>query len=432
MTVPRRLLRRATRLVTVLVAATILAVLPGCSSDSGSDDGPVTLEFAQWWAAELPDGALAKLVTEFESQNPGIKIKLLTAPFASTKQQLISGAASRTLPDVMGLDGSWVNDFTRQHAIADLSELMTQAKYDPSQLASQVKVDGKTTMIPVVNFVYPMFVNKDLLKKAGVSKVPSTRSEFKRAAIKISKLGGNVKGWALPLDSSVPVGVGNDVMSWAWASGGSMLTPDGKPDLTGPQVTSVVQYLNELNAAGVISPGYLTMKEQDKVEKFTTGQVGMAIDTLAHINLIRKNNPELNFTVAPIPAVDGYTGKRGLPYASWGIGIAESSEHKEEAFKFVQFLLSKKANGELSTLANGFPGNKTAKPDLSESDPLFRTAYGIYRKSKITNEFVGMPKSEDLMRSFDEQLQQTMTGKKKPDAALATAQQSWTTAISGS
>ncbi len=33
------------------------------------------------------------------------------------------------------------------------------------------------------------------------------------------------------------------------------------------------------------------MKEQDKVEEFTNGRVGMMIDSLAHINLIRESNP---------------------------------------------------------------------------------------------------------------------------------------------
>ena len=51
-------------------------------------------------------------------------------------------------------------------------------------------------MIPVVNFVYPLFVNKDLLTKAGVTEVPGTRTEFLDAAKKISASGGNVKGWA--------------------------------------------------------------------------------------------------------------------------------------------------------------------------------------------------------------------------------------------
>jgi multiple sugar transport system substrate-binding protein len=419
------------RIIGAVSAAAMVAVVAACGSgDSGgtSSDGTVTLEFAQWWGAELPAGDFDKIISDFTAQNPTIKVKLLSAPYASTKQQLVTGAASKTLPDVVGLDGAWVSDFAKQGAIADLSQLMTEAKYDPSELASQVQISGKTYMIPVVNFVYPLFVNKDLLTKAGVAEVPTTRTQFLDAAKKISASGGDVKGWALPLDTAVPNGIQNDVMSWLWASGGSMLQ-DGKPNLTSAPVKSTVEYVKSLNDAGVIAPGSLTMKEQDKVEKFTTGQVGMMIDSLAHINLIKKNNPKLNFTVAALPAEDGFTGKRGIPYASWGIGVSNSTEHKAEAFKLVQYLMSKATNAQLSTIANGFPGNKTAEPDFSKSDPLFKTAFDIYQQGYPANEFVGLPKSEDLMRSFDEQLQLVLTGKASVDDALAKSQESWASVI---
>lgn len=426
---------RAPRLKRLLAAATVAATLAftaacgsGGSGDTDASGGPVTLEFAQWWGAELPPGEFDKIVSDFTAQNPDITVKLLSAPYASTKQQLITGAASQTLPDVVGLDGAWVNDFADQGAITDLSALMTDANYDTSQLASQVQVQGATYMIPVVNFVYPLFVNKDLLAKAGVTEVPSTRTQFLDAAKKISAIGGEVKGWALPLDTAVPNGVQNDVMSWLWASGGTMLQ-DGKPNLTSPAVKSTVEYVKSLNDAGVIAPGSLTMKEQDKVEKFTNGQVGMMIDSLAHINLIKKNKPDLNFEVAAVPAEDGYTGERGIPYASWGIGISDSTEHKAEAFKFVQYLLSKDVNAKLATIANGFPGNKNATPDFSGGDPRFATAFDIYQQGYPANEFVGLPKSEDLMRTFDEQLQLVLTGGASVDDALAKSQDSWSSVI---
>lgn len=423
--------RRLGGAVTAVAAASLLLAGCGSSTASGSGgsgsaggDGTVTLEFAQWWAAELPDGSFDAMMADFEAKNPGIKVKLLTGPYASTKQQLVTGAASKTLPDVVGLDGAWVNDFAKQGAITDMSTLMQQAGYDPSQLASQIQLDGKTYMIPVVNFVYPLFVNQDLASKAGVTAVPTNRSEFLDAAKKISALGGNVKGWALPLDTAVPNGVQNDVLSWLWASGGSMVK-DGKPDLTSDGVKQTVEFVKSLNDAGVIAPGFLTMKEQDKVEKFSNGQVGMMIDSLAHINLIKKNAPDLKFTVAAIPSADGYTGKRGIPYASWGIGVSDSSPHKAEAFKLVQYLMSKDVNAKLSTLANGFPGNKTSEPDLSGSDPLFKTAFDIYQQGYPANEFVGLPKAEDLMRSFDEQLQQVLAGRTSVDDAMTATQQAW-------
>lgn len=420
--------RRTRKIVGAGTAAVTLLALAGCApgtdSGSGGDDGDVTIEFAQWWEPELPDGEFRALIDGFEEANPGITVKLVSGPYASTKEQLFAGAASGTMPDVVGLDGAWVNDFASQGVIADLSALMKENDYDDSELASQIQVDGSTYMIPVVNFVYPMFTNDDLLAQAGVDAPPSTRTEFADAAAKVSALGGDVSGWVLPLSLESPNGVQNDVMSWVWASGGSMLK-DGKPDLTNDDVTSAVEYIGDLWDAGVVASGSFTMKEQDKVEEFTNGRAGMMIDSLAHINLIRETNPDLKFSISAIPAEDGYDGERGIPYASWGIGVAENSEHKEAAFKLVSYLMSEQTNSELSTMAKAFPGNSKSVPDFVKDDELFKKAFDIYQAGYPANEFTGLPVAEDLMRQFGEQLQAALDGQQSIPDALKKAQASW-------
>lgn len=419
--------RNAFKLVGVAAAATTLLAMAGCSSNNAApaDGGDVTIEFAQWWEPELGDGQFRGLMDQFEKENPGIKVDLVSGPYASTKEQLFAGAASGTMPDVVGLDGAWVSDFAKQGVIADLSKLMSDSGYDESQLASQIKVDGSTYMIPVVNFVYPMFTNDGLLSQAGVSAPPSTRTEFADAAKKITALGGDVSGWVLPLSLEAPNGVQNDVMSWVWASGGSMLN-DGKPDLTNADVSSATDYIQQLWKDGVIAPGSFTMKEQDKVEEFTNGRVGMMIDSLAHINLIRESNPDLKFSISAIPAEDGFSGERGIPYASWGIGVAENSEHKDAAFKLVQFLMGKDVNSELSTMAKAFPGNTESVPTFVEDDELFKTAFDIYKKGYPANEFTGLPVAEDLMRQFGEQFQAALDGQQSMSDALKKSQDEWT------
>jgi multiple sugar transport system substrate-binding protein len=418
---------RSTKVVGAVAATMAVLLAAGCSGggDDASADGSVTIEFAQWWEPELPEGELRALMDTFESENPGIKVELLSGPYASTKEQVVAGAATGTMSDVVGLDGAWVSDFAKQGALADMSQLMTDAKYDDSQLASQVQIEGSTYMIPVVNFVYPMFTNDDLLAQAGVDAPPATRTEFTEAAEAVTALGDNTYGWIVPLSLEAPNGIQNDVMSWAWASGGTMLA-DGKPDLTNPDVTSAVDYVKSLWDAGVVAPGSLTMKEQDKVEEFTNGRVGMMIDSLAHINLIRESNPDLNFSVSAVPAEDDFTGERGIPYASWGIGVSENSEHKEEAWKLVDFLMSEKTNSDLSSMANAFPGNTTSVPDFVEDDETFAAAFEIYKSGYPANEFVGLPVAEQLMRLFDEQLQKTLTGDQSVDDMLQASQDAWT------
>lgn len=420
----------------MVAAGVAISMMAACGGGEGSpvggaggdaataSDGSVTLEFSQWWEPELPKNALRSMMDDFEKQNPGIKVKLISGPYSSTQQQTVAGAASKTLADVVGLDGAWVNDLAKQQAIADLTSVMKDAGYDDSQLASQIKVDDKTYMVPVVNFVYPMFSNDDLLSKAGVSAPPSTRSQFLAATKKVSALGEGTYGWILPLAQDAPNGIQNDVMSWVWASGGSMLK-GGKPDVTNQAVTDVVEFIKTLWDAKVIAPGALTMKEQDKVEQFTNGRIGMMIDSLAHINLIRENNPKLKFSVSAIPAADGFEGKRGMPYASWGIGVAKNSQHKAEAWKLIAYLMSKDVNSKLSSVANAFPGNTQSVPDFVKSDATFKKAFDIWNAGVPANEFTGLPTAEDLMRTFDGQLQETLANGQPVATTLQNVQTAW-------
>ncbi len=395
-----------------------------CAFSATSALAETNLEFIQWWEPELPAGAFRSIMDDFEAQNPGITVTLVSGPYATTRDQIVIGAASGTLSDVVGLDGAWVNDLAKQGAIAAMDDLMSSSGFDASEVAAIIQLDGNSYMFPVASFVYPVFVNLDMLEAAGVDGMPGSRTEFVEAARKLTDESKNQYGWVLPLNLQAPNGVQNDVMSWVWASGKSMLK-DGQPDLVNDDVVSTFEYIGSMFNEGVISPGTFAKKEQDKVEEFVNGRVGMMIDSLAHINLIRERNPDLNFGITALPAVDGYDGARGLPYASWGIGISEHSEHKEEAFKLVSYLMSTEVNSKLVSIANAFPGNVNAEPDFLASDKLFGTAFEIFKSGYLANEFVGLPVAEELMRQLGIELQRMLEGEQTALEAATKAQAKW-------
>jgi len=386
--------------------------------------GPVTIEFIQWWEPELPAGSFRKIMNDFESQNPGIKVKLISGPYSDTRDQIVTGAASGTLSDVVGLDGAWVNDLAKQGAIMPLDSLMASNNFDASQVAAIIKLSGKSYMFPVASFVYPIFINLDLFKAAGITNPPTNRTEFLQDAKKLTNPSKNQYGWVLPLSLQTPNGVQNDVMSWVWATGKSMLK-NGQPDLTNPDVISALKFIDSMYKQGLIAPGAFTKKEQDKVEEFVNGRIGMMIDSLAHINMIRKRNPNLKFTISALPAVKGYTGRRGLPYAAWGIGINANSKHKEESWKLVSYLMSPAVNSKLVSLAHAFPGNVKAKPDYVSSDKMYAKAFKIFQSGYLANEFVGLPVAEELMRMFDIEIQLMLEGKQTAEQAASKAQAKW-------
>jgi multiple sugar transport system substrate-binding protein len=404
--------------------AFLAAVLPAAFVTGPAHAADVTLDFAQWWEPELPPGALRGLMDKFESENPGIKVNLLSAPYDNTREMAITGAATGTLSDVVGLDGAWVFDFAKQGAIANLTKAMADAKYDDAELAAQVRVGGNTYMIPVVNFVYPIFINDDLMAKAGVKSAPKTWSEFADASKKLAAAGSNTAGYCFTMNLENPTGIQNDVLSWVWSSGGKFIK-DGRANLNTPEVKAVITMMKELYDAKAISPGINAMKEQDKVEEFTNGRLGIMIDTLAHINMIRERNPNLKFSIAQTPVKDGFTGKAGLMYATWGAGVSATSKNPAEALKLVTFLMRKDINKELAAFANALPGNKASTPDFSNTDPLFEVGFKIFQNTYLENEFTGLPQANELQTALSKQFQMMLDGEKTVDKMLADGEAEW-------
>lgn len=402
----------------VAAAAAAMALCMGVSAEE------TTLEFQQWWGVELPDGALQEICDGF-TEETGINIELLSNPYADTKTQIAAGAATGTMADVVGLDGSWVYDFAKQEAIANLSELMEADGYDDSQLSDQIKYEGSTYMIPVVNFAYPLYVNLDILEAAGVEEIPATWSEFLDACAKI-KENTDYAAYCIPLNTEAPNGIQNQFSTWLWASGGTLMK-DGVPGLTdNALLADVAELFKTMKDSGYLSDGVEAMKEQDMVNEFENGRLAFMVDGISHLTTIKNESPDLQFTYAPMPKADDYDGESGMDVANWGIGIAENCENKEAAMQFIEYLMSPEVNAKLAELANAFPGNSNAEPDYSANDELFLKAFEIFQNGYAINEFTGAPTAEDLMRSMNEQLILYFDGDTESvDDMLAATQEAW-------
>ncbi|MCU6725449.1 maltose ABC transporter periplasmic protein [uncultured Clostridium sp.] len=413
-------MRRSNLVTRGIILSAIAAMALGAAVSA--DD--TTLEFQQWWGVELPDGALQEICDGF-TEETGVKIDLLSNPYADTKTQIAAGAAAGTMADVVGLDGSWVYDFAKQGSIANLTELMEADGYDDSQLSDQIKYEGNTYMIPVVNFAYPLFVNTDILEEAGVEEIPTTWSEFLDACDKITT-NTDKAAYAIPLSTEAPNGIQNQFSSWLWASGGNLLQ-DGKPALTdNDKLAQLVDMVKTMKDKGYLSDGAEAMKEQDMVNEFENGRLAFMVDGISHLTTIKTESPDLNFTFAKMPVMDDYTDKSGMDVANWGIGIAENCENKEAAMQFVEYLMSPEVNAKLAQLANAFPGNSTAEPDYSSNDELFQKAFEIFGEGYAINEFTGAPTAEDLMRSMNEQLVLYIDGDTASvDEMLSATQEAW-------
>lgn len=407
------------KLLSVALAATMVFSLAACGSkdngkDSKKDDGAVTIKFQQWWGAELPEGYLDEVVANYEKET-GVKVELLTAPWADTKTAITAGATNGTIADIVSVDGAWLSEFVDMGILTDLDK----AGFN-SELAGDVwQVNGTKYVVPVNNFTYPMYVNMDILEAAGVKEIPKTWSELIDACKKIKAAG--YSAFALNLGTTNANGIQNVFGGTGWASGITIKDESGAYKTAGNEdLKALAELFKTLYDNECLYPGMSTLEESEMTTNFAAGNCAFTVASAATMSQFK----DINFATATIPVKDGYEGQSGICYASWAVGISEASEHKEEAAKFVNYLLGGldgkdgSVSAGLAEAMTAFPNSTVAEPDYSATPEQFQSFYELYKQNYVINEYIGLPNASDVMTSMTNDLVQYLEGDMDCDTML--------------
>ena len=409
------------RNVSISLAAMAFGALLCGVNVNAADDAGVTLEWQQWWAVECPEGYVQAICDRYYEET-GVKVELLSAPFADTKTAIVSGATTGTVADIVSVDGSWVYDFADQGILTNISTLLDADGFDQSIFMSQWRAMDSTYALPVINFPYPMFVNLDILEACGIKEVPKTWSEFEEACKKITENG--YYAYAINLDSSSPSGIQNVWSGFAWASDITMLNEEGKYAIAGnAELAEYAEYMKNLNDQGYIYPGMSSLTEADMTSKFASGELAFIINSAAVLTSFRQEAPDLNIGVCAIPVKDGFEGTSKNCTANWALGITENSENKEEALKFIEYLFNADINADLAVTQSAIPGSTLAEPDYSGGDPVFPDIYEMYMAGTPYNEFTGMKSANEFMPEYIDEVVTYMDGDTDTEGFLQNVQE---------
>lgn len=408
------------KMVSATLAGVMICALAACgnsnkNSGKDSDNEAVTIKFQQWWGAELPDGYLEDIVKKYK-EDTGVTVELLTAPWADTKTAITAGATNKTIADIISVDGAWLSEFADMGILTDVEKAGVK-----TDLASDVwKVNGTSYVVPVNNFAYPMYVNMDILKAAGVSEIPKTWSELIDACKKIKNAG--YSAFALNLGTTNANGIQNVFGGTGWASGIKIKDENGEYKTEGnKELASLAELFKTLYNDGSLYPGMSTLEESEMTSNFAAGNCAFTIASAATMSQFK----DINFEAVTIPVKDGYEGESGICYASWAVGISEASENKEAAADFVNYLLGGKdgkdgsVSAGLASTMSAFPNSKVAEPDYSKAPEQFRSFYEMYKKNYVINEYIGLANASNVMTSMTNDLVRYLEGDMDSTTMLA-------------
>src|SRR5699024_11315193 len=155
----------------LLVITFLLILLIGCSnSESTAQEDEVTLEF---WTINLKSSYgdyIEGLISEYEEDNPNIKIDWVDVPGDDIEQKLISVMAGDEVPDVVNLSNYQVLS-VHEGNLYPITELVDEEELDAyfPNMVESLTFDGETKAFPWYHGGPPIgLLNTEIYEKAGL------------------------------------------------------------------------------------------------------------------------------------------------------------------------------------------------------------------------------------------------------------------------
>lgn len=205
-------------------------------------------------------------------------------------------------------------------------------------------------------------------------------------------------------------------------SNGGRIMDGSTPNFDNPKVVETLTFLNELNDAGGIAPGAASRTGGVDLEEFIAGRTGFLISPGVHSSSIMNRNPDLEYTVVRVPT----NGTAAYRVHGWELGIAASSSNKEEAWRFIDFLLSREVNAQVASASNALPGNLAALELISsDSGDIQQTQMAILADDEPVEELRQAPSAVGSWSLMTEEIQAMLNGDQTPQEAAANVQARW-------
>jgi multiple sugar transport system substrate-binding protein len=387
----------------LLVGATTTGCGGGSDEAGGDASGKLTL-WQYYGAPDSPTGKpLYELIKKYDDAHDDVTVEVRFIPYDDFNRTLLQSAAAKELPDVALIGAFDTATMAEAGVIQDISDRVGEwgqkDKYFETSWAT-TQVEGKTYGIPHVADAYAVYYNKQM-----VSKAPTTWAEMETTAKKLTgqgKTGLAVSGIEGPEGATVPI----IRMLAAGASVDKVGSPEGKAGL---------EQLSRMIKEGSISKGALTWNEEDAKNQFANGRAAMMINSATYVNILRKENPKLQWDVALLPK--DKTGQTFLSAENLSIGA--TSQNPDKAWELITWLQQPEELSAYLPVRNKL----AARNDVTDpsNDPVRKVFSEQLEEAWAPDEKLA-PKASEVMTHIQAALQASASGSASTDEALAAAQ----------
>ena len=335
-------MRKGTMKLILIGAVVLIAAI----SMFGCKPQKVTLEF--WLYGGTPDNIEwnKAQVADWNAKNPDIQVNMSLQSWNTMFEHFQTAAATKTMPDVARIHGSMITQYGSGGFIEpfeNFSDWKTVQKDYIAGYLDSLKVKGKQYGFAQTGLIFVLQGNKKLFDEAGLPGLPTTWTQLKEYAKKLTKdtnKDGKIDQWGYSI-----VGASARDFTYRWSeymlkAGGEVLNPDWTESLVnGPAWEGAVQLFADMKKDGSLDPAFIATDYQGQLNKIAANKVAMWLEggyIVGGILAAAPNFPLL-FGAVPTPDTKLGTGPQGTLTDIAAVVLSSTSTKKAAAWKFMKW-----------------------------------------------------------------------------------------------
>ncbi len=290
-----------------------------------------------FWTLQMSDFSdyMNRVISDFENENPDIKIKWIDVPFSEGEKRTLASVLSDNPPDLINLNPDFSATLAQKGALYEIPE--TNAAQYNQAIVNSLKYNGKLYSLPWYATSAVTIYNKKLVEKAGIS-LPLTYDEAGKVAQVIkSKTGAYV---------FLPNITENDTMLKILNKYG-INSPE---NIASEESVEVFDYFKTLYEKNLIPKESITQTHREALEKYMSESIVLFQAGANFLNMIKENAPVTYEHTDVAPQMTGKFGQNDFSLMNFVIPLR--AKHKDEAIKFALYLTNNKNQLELAKLTN--------------------------------------------------------------------------------
>lgn len=421
-------------LLSVLMLASMM--FAACATPAPAVAEPVTIHVMTMDQAGLKPADIDQIVSDFEAQNPDIKVVMEYVGYDYVHDKIVTGmAANPPAYDAAMIDVIWPDEFIKAGYLLDVTDRVTpdMKKGIFPAAWNGVTRNGKIYGMPWLMDVKYFMYNKDILQKAGFNEPPKTWEELAEQAKVIKEKG--LAEYPITWSWNQKEGVTCDYAVLLFGNNGAFVGADGKPAFNNEQGVQALTWMKQTIDDGLTNPSAISSDEMAVEADFLAGNSAFAVNWLfqyADSNDAAKSQVVGQVAFAPMPVFEAgmAAGVKGSSVdGSSSFAIMATTPHPDQTWKFLTYLASNEVQLRYSAAMlpiwqADFEGDGLTKLlDAAPSNPV--TVPAFLAQFPYANERPTVPYYNEASAALQLAIQEALTGAKTPQQALDDAAAKW-------